>query len=127
MKVLVVDDAAVARKMVARMVESLGFEVDTAENGEDAMTKLDLSAPPAAIVTDWNMPVMDGVELARMVRRTPDLMQLPVLMISSEADPRRVAKALMAGGFAFDGMHALVTGDYVTPKSGKRPENRAKV
>ncbi|WP_420452495.1 response regulator [Ilumatobacter sp.] len=97
MRALVVDDAGVARKMVGRMMTDLGFEVTLAEHGRDALDKLDLHDPPAAIVTDWNMPVMDGTELARAVRATPEVALVPVLMISSEADPRRVAKALLSG------------------------------
>ncbi|MEM7324642.1 MAG: response regulator [Actinomycetota bacterium] len=97
MLALVVDDARVARKMVAKMVESLGFEVITAEHGEDALSKLDQENPPDAIVTDWNMPVMDGVEFAKQVRITAAFSNVPILMISSEADPRRVAKALLSG------------------------------
>ncbi|MCP5026088.1 MAG: response regulator [Actinomycetia bacterium] len=97
MKALVVDDARVARKMVARMMEQLGFTVVTAEHGQDALDQLDPDDPPQAVVTDWNMPIMDGVELAKALRSTPPFSTIPVLMISSEADPRRVAKALMAG------------------------------
>ncbi|MEM7272354.1 MAG: response regulator [Actinomycetota bacterium] len=92
-----VDDAKVARKMVAKMVESLGFEVVTAEHGEDALAKMDPHHPPQAIVTDWNMPVMDGLEFAKMVRKSAAYANIPILMVSSEADPRRVAKALLAG------------------------------
>ena len=97
MMAIVVDDARVARKMVAKMVEQLGFEVITAEHGEDALSKMDPLNPPDAIVTDWNMPVMDGVELAKKVRLTAAYANVPILMISSEADPRRVAKALLSG------------------------------
>lgn len=97
MKALVVDDAKVARKMVGKMMTELGFDVVTAEHGQDALDKLDPDNPPDAIVTDWNMPVMDGAELAKAIRTTPPYTQVPVLMISSEADPRRVAKALLNG------------------------------
>ena len=97
MKALVVDDASVARKMVGRMMTELGFEVIAAEDGQDALGKLDPSSPPDAVVTDWNMPVMDGVELAKAIRTSEAYRHIPVLMISSEADPRRVAKALLSG------------------------------
>ena len=97
MKALVVDDASVARKMVGRMMTELGFEVVAAEHGQDALDKLEPSNPPDAVVTDWNMPIMDGVELAKAIRNTEEYRHVPVLMISSEADPRRVAKALLSG------------------------------
>lgn len=97
MKVLVVDDAGVARKIVSRMVTSLGFEVITAADGQQALDAIDRDAPPVAIITDWNMPVMDGRELAKAVRAEPGISNIPILMVSSEADPRRVARALLAG------------------------------
>ncbi len=97
MRALVVDDAKVARIMVARMMTELGFEVTQAEHGKDAMEKLDPDNLPRAVVTDWNMPEMDGAELARALRARDDMRSVPILMISSEADPRRVAKALLAG------------------------------
>ncbi len=97
MKALVVDDARVARAIVTKMVEGLGFTVTGAEHGQDALDKLDPDDPPDAILADWNMPVMDGVELAREIRNLPAYRHIPFLMISSEADPRRVAKALLAG------------------------------
>ena len=97
MRALIVDDAGIARKMVGRMMSELGFEVIAAEHGQDALDKLDPDQPPAAIVTDWNMPVMDGVELARALRAMPPYSGIPVLMVSSESDPRRVAKALLSG------------------------------
>lgn len=94
---LVVDDAKVARAIVSRMMTELGFDVVEAEHGQDALDKLEPSLVPDAIVTDWNMPVMDGVEFARKIRATAPYTNVPILMISSEADPRRVAKALLAG------------------------------
>lgn len=97
MKALVVDDAGVARKMVGRMMTQLGFDVTTAEHGQDALDKLDPDDPPVAVVTDWNMPCMDGTELAKALRSSANYASVPILMISSEADPRRVARALLSG------------------------------
>jgi len=97
MKILVVDDAGVARKIVSRMVTSLGFDPITAADGQQALDAIDRDDPPVAIITDWNMPVMDGRELAKAVRSEPEIANIPILMVSSEADPRRVARALLAG------------------------------
>lgn len=97
MKILVVDDAGVARKIVARMVTSLGFEVIMAADGQQALDAIDRADPPAAVITDWNMPVMDGRELAKAIRSETEIAHLPILMVSSEADPRRVTRALLAG------------------------------
>lgn len=97
MRALVVDDARVARKMVGQMVEGLGFEVSFAEDGAQALEVLASLDSLDAIVTDWNMPVMDGVEFARAVRKGAKFSHVPILMISSESDSRRVAKALLSG------------------------------
>lgn len=97
MKAVVVDDARVARRLVSRIMADLGFEVIEAEHGQDALDKMDAASPPDAIVADWNMPVMDGVGLAKAVRSDENYRQIPFLMISSEADPRRVAQAILSG------------------------------
>lgn len=97
MLALVVDDARVARRIIGKIMRELGFDIIEAEDGQDALSKLDPHSPPDAIVADWNMPVMDGVELAKAVRASADFNAVPFLMISSEADPRRVARAILAG------------------------------
>lgn len=97
LRALVIDDSRAARTMVSNMMSQLGFAVVAAEHGQDALDKLDESEPPDAIIVDWNMPVMDGVEFARALRILKPFKTTPLLMISSEADPRRVATALLAG------------------------------
>ena len=77
MKVLVVEDAEGMRKIVAAMLRNLGFDdVDTAENGAVGLefltaTKIDL------LVTNWNMPVMNGLELVKQLRQMPQYVSLP--------------------------------------------------
>ncbi len=97
MRAFVIDDSRAARTMVGNMLSQLGFEICAAEHGQDALDKLQEGEPPAAVVVDWNMPVMDGVEFARAFRQIEQYKTTPLLMISSEADPRRVATALLAG------------------------------
>jgi len=95
---MVIDDSRAARTLVGNMLGRLGFEVEKAEHGQDALDKLvELPEPPAAVLVDWNMPVMDGVEFAREFRKHDKFKTTPLLMISSESDPRRVASALLAG------------------------------
>ncbi|MGH1492878.1 MAG: response regulator [Acidimicrobiales bacterium] len=96
-RAIVVDDSRAARTMVGNMMSQLGFDVLKAEHGAAALALLDPESPPDAIVVDWNMPVMDGVEFARALRATDEYKTIPLLMISSESDPRRVATALLAG------------------------------
>ncbi len=97
MRAVVIDDSRAARTMVGNMLAQLGFEICAAEHGQDALDKLREGEPPAAVVVDWNMPVMDGVEFARAFRQIEQYKTTPLLMISSESDPRRVATAPMAG------------------------------
>ena len=95
---VVIDDSRAARTLVGNMLAKLGFEVVSAEHGQDALKKIQAApSPPAAVVVDWNMPVMDGVEFARAFRKLEHHKTTPLLMISSESDPRRVASALLAG------------------------------
>jgi two-component system chemotaxis response regulator CheY len=98
MTAMVVDDSRAARTLVGNMLGRLGFEVLAAEHGQDALDKLsEAESQPAAVVVDWNMPVMDGVEFARAFRKLDAHSTTPLLMVSSESDPRRVASALLAG------------------------------
>ncbi|MEM9563897.1 MAG: response regulator [Actinomycetota bacterium] len=95
---MVIDDSRAARTLVGNMLGKLGFTVVAAEHGRDALDKLiENEEAPAAVVVDWNMPVMDGVEFAREFRKQDKFKTTPLLMISSESDPRRVASALLAG------------------------------
>ncbi len=98
LKAMVIDDSRAARTLVGNMLGQLGFEVTAAEHGRDALDKLvESDEAPAAVVVDWNMPVMDGVEFAKEFRKHDKFKTTPLLMISSESDPRRVASALLAG------------------------------
>ena len=67
---LVVDDSRVIRKVARRIVEDMGFEVTEAADGLEALAAC-RTAMPDAILLDWNMPAMDGVEFLRLLRREP--------------------------------------------------------
>ena len=85
MKFLVVDDFSTMRRIVRNLLKELGFtNVDEAEDGQIALQKLN-SLPFDFVVTDWNMPNMDGLTLLQNIRATPSLKHLPVLMITAEA------------------------------------------
>jgi two-component system chemotaxis response regulator CheY len=70
-QVLVVDDSAVLRKVARRILEGLQFETAEAEDGKVALDACAASMPDA-ILLDWNMPVMDGFEFLRELRRMPE-------------------------------------------------------
>lgn len=96
-KVLVVDDFPTMRRIVKNLLKQLGFEnIEEAENGEDALRKLK-SGDFGLVVSDWNMPVMEGIELLRRVRSDPQLKDIPFLMVTAEAEKEKVIEAIKAG------------------------------
>lgn len=80
---LVVDDSATMRNMIKATMNELGFETDTAQDGEKAFT-LGKKNKYDIVVTDINMPNMDGIELIRVLRETPTCKYCPILVITTE-------------------------------------------
>lgn len=100
--ILVVDDLALIRRIIVALLDTLGYTTVTeAEHGEQALELLRSGMGSDAaidiVITDWNMPVMDGLALLKTIRSSPDLRDLPVLMITSEAEQYNIAAALEAG------------------------------
>jgi len=96
-RVLVVDDFPTMRRIVRSLLRQLGFEnVDEAENGEDALKKL-RSAEYGLVISDWNMPVMEGLELLKHIRNDPQLKDIPFLMVTAEAEKEKVIEAIKSG------------------------------
>ena len=101
MKFLVVDDFSTMRRIVRNLLKELGFtNVDEAEDGLIALQKLN-SLPFDFVVTDWNMPNMDGLTLLQKIRATPSLKHLPVLMITAEAKKENIIAAAQAGASGY--------------------------
>ena len=101
MKFLVVDDFSTMRRIVRNLLKELGFtNVDEAEDGQIALQKLN-SLPFEFVVTDWNMPNMDGLTLLQNIRATPALKHLPVLMITAEAKKENIIAAAQAGASGY--------------------------
>lgn len=94
--VLVVDDSAMIRDVHAFMLRSGGFDVRVASNGCEAMEML-LAERFDLIVSDVNMPKMDGLELTRRVRATAGYATTPVIMVSTEAEAQDRVNGLRAG------------------------------
>jgi two-component system, chemotaxis family, chemotaxis protein CheY len=97
MRAMIVDDSRAQRMLLKRAVTPLGFEVIEAENGEDALAKLSPEEPVDVMLVDWNMPVMDGLALVRQVRANRAFADVFVMMVTSESDPKKMARALMVG------------------------------
>jgi two-component system chemotaxis response regulator CheY len=96
-KVLVVDDMSTMRRIVKNVLRQIGFsEIMEAENGQDALTKLK-TGEFGLVVSDWNMPIMQGIELLRAVRADENLKTLPFLMVTAEAQKENLIEAVQAG------------------------------
>lgn len=96
MKILVVDDCATTRKLLTLYLKSKGYEVATAENGLDGLEKVGRENVNL-VLSDLNMPYMDGLEFVKSLRANPDTAELPVVMVTTEADPEEKEKAMKAG------------------------------
>lgn len=95
-KVLAVDDATTMRKMVAFTLRGAGYEVIEATDGVDALQKLSTS-PFDLIITDVNMPRMDGIEFTRRARATLTARQTPILILTTESELTKKNEARAAG------------------------------
>jgi two-component system chemotaxis response regulator CheY len=83
--------------MMKRMMESIGFTVSMADNGATAVEMLDDGLAVDLVLVDWNMPVMDGLQLIKHVRDKIRDVDTPMVMVTSESDPKQIARALIAG------------------------------
>jgi len=93
---LVVDDSSVIRKVARRILEGLEFQIVEAEDGEQALGVCQRQLPDAVLL-DWNMPVMDGYEFLRELRRMPGGDAPKVVFCTTENDVAHIARALHAG------------------------------
>jgi two-component system, chemotaxis family, chemotaxis protein CheY len=93
---LVVDDSSVIRKVARRILEGLGFTIEEAEDGKQAL-EVCYGTMPEAILLDWNMPVMDGYEFLRELRKLPGGQAPKVVFCTTENDVAHIARAMHAG------------------------------
>lgn len=97
MKILVVDDFSTMRRIVKNLLRQIGYvNIEEAEDGAQAYSKLK-GGEFGFIVSDWNMPNMDGLDLLKKVRSDPELKDIPVLMVTAEAEKEKVITAIQAG------------------------------
>ena len=96
-KVMVVDDFSTMRRILKNILKQLGYEnIEEAEDGAQAFNNLQ-SGGADFIVTDWNMPNMNGLELLKAVRADGSLKEVPVLMVTAEAEKENIIAAVEAG------------------------------
>jgi two-component system chemotaxis response regulator CheY len=93
---MTVDDSKTMRDMVAFTLRGAGFHVTPAEDGKKALGLL-ANCPVDVVITDLNMPVMDGVALIRALRADPKFRAVPILMLTTESDSNKKAEGRSAG------------------------------
>lgn len=110
MKIMVVDDCQTTRKLLGLYLKSKGLTVVYAENGLDALEKL-AAEDINLILSDLNMPYMDGIEFLKTLRADPNWSKIPVFMITAESDPEERERAFYSGANGY--MVKPVTADDV--------------
>lgn len=104
MRALVVDDSRATRMILRKILESIGFEVEQAENGRVAYDLLCSWIPfdvPDLALVDWNMPEMNGFELVVAVHADPSLAGVKLMMVTTEIEMSQMVKALEAGAHEY--------------------------
>ncbi len=97
MRIMVIDDFSTMRRIVKNILKQLGYtEIEEAEDGEHALSKL-REKPVQFIISDWNMPKMDGLELLKSVRNDSQLKEIPFLMVTAESEKENIMAAIGAG------------------------------
>ncbi|CAA0279718.1 response regulator [Alteromonas sp. KUL154] len=97
MKILVVDDFSTMRRIIKNLLKDLGFaNIQEADDGSTALPMLQ-QGDFDFVVTDWNMPGMQGIDLLRAIRADDKLKHLPVLMVTAEAKKEQIVAAAQAG------------------------------
>lgn len=97
LKILAVDDSPTMRRIIVNTLKRAGFEdVVEASDGKDALAKLKVETVNF-VITDWNMPEMDGLALVTNIRGDANLKELPILMITTRSVKDDIVEALKAG------------------------------
>ena len=99
MKILIVDDSSTMRRIIGNVVMQLGIDKEDFDEAEDGLKAWNMLAGKQydVILTDWNMPNMNGLELVKRVRKEGDHQSTPIIMITTEGGKGEVITALKAG------------------------------
>jgi two-component system, chemotaxis family, chemotaxis protein CheY len=102
MKIIVIDDMMTMRKIITKMLRTMGFKnISEADDGATAWPMIETAQttgePYEFIVSDWNMPKMSGLDLLIKIRETEGIKATPFLMITAEAEQSNVVKVVQAG------------------------------
>lgn len=101
LRILVVDDFPTMRRIVRNLLKELGFtNVEEAEDGQQALEAL-RQGSYGLVISDWNMPNLDGLQMLRQIRASEALASLPVLMVTAEAKKENIIAAAQAGASGY--------------------------
>jgi len=102
MRALVIDDSRAMRMILCRTLTGLGFEVDQAGDGEQALAVMRSGGElPDVCLVDWNMPVMNGLEFIVEVRKQREWRQVTLMMVTTESEHSQIVRALAAGAHEY--------------------------
>ena len=112
MQALVVDDSAAVRQLLVEHLGRLGFQVEQAANGFEALARLQSMPDVAVVILDWTMPGMDGLQTLRRIRADARCADVPVVMVTTDGELPYVEDAFEAGASEylikpFDGQTVL--------------------
>ncbi len=97
LKFLVVDDSVTMRRIVVNSLKNLGYnDYVEAGDGEEAFAKLQEDSSINFVITDWNMPNMNGLELSKKIRSTPEFENIPIMMVTTRGVKDDIVDALKA-------------------------------
>ncbi|MDF1552893.1 MAG: chemotaxis response regulator CheY [Deferrisomatales bacterium] len=95
MKILTVDDSSTMRRIIKNTLNRIGYtDVVEAEHGVDALAKM---AGVELVLTDWNMPEMDGLTFVKTLRSNSQYTDVPIIMVTTEAAKKEILEAIKAG------------------------------
>ena len=97
MHALIVDDSRALRRILRQIVEPLGFQIAEAGHGVEGLQRLSEQPDTELVLVDWNMPEMNGLEFVKAVRANPLHERMKLVMVTTETEPAKMVRALMAG------------------------------
>jgi two-component system chemotaxis response regulator CheY len=101
MKILIVDDSETARAQLRKDLEAKGYQVVEGSDGIEGITRLSQNSDVKLIISDVNMPQMDGLTMAKKIHETPESKAMPILIMTTESTPDMKAKGKEAGVLAW--------------------------
>jgi len=95
--ILLVDDSSTLLLSMTTILTKAGYKVEKAENGQKALDKINAGLKPNLVITDLNMPIMDGMTLIKELRKLPGFRFVPILMLTTESQQAKRQEAKKAG------------------------------